>query len=66
MFNIQKKECEGMPQATFTIKGNIKDFGRVDNAYAAFRREAQKALKDWELNIDISYEEKQGQGEIPQ
>ncbi len=54
-----------MPQATFTIKGNIKDFGRVDNAYGAFKREAQKALEDWELTIEISYVEKQGKGEIP-
>lgn len=55
-----------MPQATFTIKGNIKDFGRVDNAYAAFKREAGKVMTDWELNIEISYVEKQGQGEIPE
>lgn len=55
-----------MPKSTFTITGDIKDFSRVDNVYAALKREVSKALKNWSMKIDISHEESQGEGEIPE
>ena len=54
-----------MPQFTAVISGDIEDFGRVDNAFAAFKREAEKALKKWKVRVDLNYEESQGEGEIP-
>jgi len=61
-----KLEVKKMPKSTFTITGDIKDFSRVDNVYAALKREVSKALKNWSMKIDISHEESQGEGEIPE
>lgn len=50
-----------MPECTFIIRGAIADFTRLDNLYAALRREADKLLKEWEINADVKYSEKQGE-----
>lgn len=54
-----------MPEAKFEIVGDIADFGRMDNIFAAFKREAEKALSPWTIKVDLTYEETQGTGEIP-
>jgi len=46
-----------MPQFTITATGDVKDFWRVDNAYAAFKREADKMLKAWKLVLEVKYSE---------
>ena len=46
-----------MPEATFTIKGSIEDFSRIDNLYAALKREATKLLAEWELDVIVEYKE---------
>ncbi len=48
-----------MPKATFTITGEITDFGRVDNVYNTLKREGAKLLKNWTINVNVDYEEKQ-------
>ena len=52
-----------MPQATFTINGDIEDFTRLDNLYKSLVREADKLLSKWEIKIDVTYAEKQGEKE---
>jgi len=53
-------DTQGRPELTVTITGDVADFGRVDNAFAAFRREAQKLLENWKIVLDLKYEEKSG------
>ncbi|MBA7607716.1 hypothetical protein ES703_14882 [subsurface metagenome] len=50
-----------MPEAIFTIKGKIADFTRLDNLYKSLKREAQKLLDDWEMNVTVEYTEKKGE-----
>lgn len=50
-----------MPQATFNITGEIEDFTRLDNLYRSLIRESDKLLSTWEMKIDVSYSEKQGE-----
>lgn len=50
-----------MPQANFIIRGEIADFTRLDNLYKSLIREADKLLKDWTLDIEVKYSEKQGE-----
>ena len=52
-----------MPECTFTITGNIKDFTRLDNIYKAFIREADKGLSSWIMSAAVKYSEKQGEVE---
>lgn len=54
-----KKEVKNMPEASFTITGNIQDFTRLDNLYAALKRESDKLLTTWEIAIEVKYSEKQ-------
>ncbi len=49
-----------MPEATFNIKGEVKDFTRLDNLYKALVREAEKLLSPWEIEIKVEYTEKKG------
>jgi len=53
------------PITTFTIKGEVEDFTRVDNLYRTLKREGLKLLKNVEINISVEYIEKVGEGEIP-
>jgi len=50
-----------MPKATFTITGEIEEFERVDNLYRSLKREGEKLLKNWEIKLDVEYEEKEGE-----
>lgn len=51
-----------MPQCTFTVSGDIKDFTRADNLYVSLKREMQKLLTNWTITADIKYSEQEGQG----
>ena len=50
-----------MPECTFTIKGAIADFTRLDNLYKSLIRESDKLLTGWEMNVEVKYSEKQGE-----
>lgn len=50
-----------MPECTFIIRGAIADFTRLDNLYSALKREALKLLRDWEIQAEVKYSEKQGE-----
>ena len=50
-----------MPQATVTIKGSIEDFSRIDNLYRALRREGDKLLTHWTIDVEVQYSEKKGE-----
>ena len=52
-----------MPEATFTISGNIKDFSRIDNLYASLKREAGKMMEQWKIIVDVKYTESQSESE---
>lgn len=54
-----------MPITTFTIKGEIKDFERIDNLYRTLKREGSKLLKNWEITMESTYTEKAGEREKP-
>jgi len=54
-----------MPELMFKITGTIKDFNRVDNAFAAIRTQTVKLLTDWAITLSVEYTEKQGTGEVP-
>ncbi len=45
------------PQVVITLTGNIADFTRLDNVYKAMKRESAKLLKNWELKIDVNFQE---------
>lgn len=49
-----------MPESVYIIRGTIVDFTRADNLYAALKREADKLLKDWSINVEIKYFEEVG------
>jgi len=53
-----------MPSCTFIMRGDITDFTRVDNLYSSLKREADKMLKEWSIDVEIKYSEKIG--EIPE
>lgn len=50
-----------MPQAIFTIKGDILDFTRLDNLYKSLKRESEKLLDPWEMTVNVTYAEKKGE-----
>lgn len=52
-----------MPEASFTITGNIEDFTRLDNLYASLKRESNKLLSSWTIAIEVKYSEKQAESE---
>jgi len=52
-----------VPQAIIKISGTIDDFTRMDNVYRSLKREAGKLLTGWKLEIEVKYEETQGQKE---
>lgn len=52
-----------MPEAQFIIKGNIADFTQLDNLYRSLKREANKLLEKWEMNVEVKYSETQGEKE---
>lgn len=48
---------EPTPEVQVTIKGNVLDFTRIDNAYKSFRREAEKLLANWQIEVKVEYSE---------
>ncbi len=52
-----------MPESTYIIRGTVKDFTRVDNLFASMKREAEKMLIGWTIDVEVKYTEKKG--EIP-
>ncbi|MBA7642996.1 hypothetical protein ES703_50706 [subsurface metagenome] len=46
-----------MPQAKFTINGDIKDFTRLDNLYVSLKRETIKLLEKWNIDVEVKYTE---------
>lgn len=50
-----------MPKATFKITGEIEAFDRIDNLYRTLKREGSKMLKNWVIEVDADYTEKQGE-----
>jgi len=52
-----------MPKAKFTITGEIEEFDRVDNLYRSLKREGAKMLKNWTIEVNAEYTEKEGEKE---
>lgn len=50
-----------MPQTTFIIRGAIEDFTRLDNLYRILKREGDKLLSDWTIDVEVKYSEKKGE-----
>lgn len=50
-----------MPESTFIIKGEVEDFTRLDNLYKALKREGDKLLTAWSIDVSVTYAEKQGE-----
>ena len=53
-----------MPEAEFKITGKIKDFNQLDNLYKALKRETEKLLDPWQLDVSLTFTE--SKGEAPQ
>ena len=49
-----------VPKAEFKISGNIKDFAQIDNLFRALKREGIKLLKNWVIEVDVTYTEESG------
>lgn len=50
-----------MPEATFIIRGSIADFTRLDNLYKSLKREGDKLLENWTIDVEVKYSEKKGE-----
>jgi len=48
------------PKATFKIAGDIKDFAQIDNLFKALKREGIKLMKNWIIEVDVTYTEEAG------
>lgn len=47
------------PRAEIKMSGDIRDFQQIDNLYRAIKREGIKTLKEWTLEVNVSYVEKE-------
>lgn len=47
------------PEVKVVLTGKIVDFSRIDNVYTTLKREGLKLLKDWSIEIDVSFSEKE-------
>lgn len=56
-----RKEDSLMPEATFIIRGSIEDFTRLDNLYKSLKREGDKLLEQWTIDVEVKYSEKKGE-----
>ena len=54
-----------MPEATYTISGEIEDFSRIDNLFKTLKREGAKLLENWTISVQVSYTEKEGEKAVP-
>ncbi|MBA7589846.1 hypothetical protein ES708_31939 [subsurface metagenome] len=44
------------------MTGTIKDFARIDNVYTTMKREGQKLLGNWRIEINVTFaEQKSGE-----
>jgi len=50
-----------MPEATFIVRGSIEDFTRLDNLYKSLKRESDKLLAEWTIDVEVKYTEKKGE-----
>lgn len=50
-----------MPESVYIIRGKVHDFTRVDNLYAALKRESDKLLTDWTITVEVKFSEKKGE-----
>ena len=50
-----------MPEASFIIRGKVADFTRLDNLYKSLKREGDKLLEEWTINVEVKYSEKKGE-----
>ena len=48
-----------MPRATYKISGDITEFDRIDNLYRALKREGEKLLKNWTIEVTAEFSESQ-------
>ena len=46
-----------MPQCNVNFTGDIKDFTRVDNLYTVLKRELDKFLTAWKIEVEIKFSE---------
>lgn len=46
-----------MPQCSFNVTGDIKDFTRADNLYTVLKREVEKFLTAWKIEVEIKFTE---------
>lgn len=44
-------------QVEIKLTGTIEDFARIDNVYTSLKREGSKLLKDWKMEINVSFSE---------
>ncbi len=56
-----RKEFDFMPEATFIIRGSIGDFTRLDNLFRSLKREGDKLLEEWTIDVEVKYSEKKGE-----
>ncbi len=50
-----------MPESTYVIRGTVTDFTRVDNLFASMKREAEKMLTNWTIDVEVKYTETKGE-----
>jgi len=46
-----------MPKTSFKITGDIENFDRIDNLFKTMKREGEKLLKNWVIEVESSYTE---------
>ena len=56
-----RKESNTMPECTFIIRGSVLDFTRLDNLYKSLKREGDKLLEEWTIDVEVKYSEKKGE-----
>jgi len=47
------------PEMSITLTGKIADFGRIDNVYTTLKREGMKLLREWKLEVNVTYHEEE-------
>jgi len=57
MLNLWKVGERMEPEVKVILTGKITDFARIDNVYTTLKREGQKLLKNWSIDIDVKYSE---------
>lgn len=51
------------PRTTFKITGDIDEFDRVDNLYKTMKREGEKLLKNWVIEVEATFSESEEEAE---